>query len=212
MMADWPAESRAWADVHTDALASGLTPADYSAGHPWYYLLGGEPLTPAQIEANARQSARDHIETSDVTTCGVRRAISKAKDQDKQERILRRIIADNTADAVTGAPIHLKQQDWLAGWKDGTQPECNGPFNNVIDAVHLTHNHLSYYFRNIATATLLLAEIGATADMFGRAALTTAAVNAQTVAKRAAAPLQGDATPCNVGLFDDTARNQLELF
>ena len=30
-------------------MSASLSPSDYSPGHPWYYVLGGQPLMPRQI-------------------------------------------------------------------------------------------------------------------------------------------------------------------
>ena len=36
-------------------MSASLSPSDYSIGHPWYYVRGGQPLTPKQILEEVRE-------------------------------------------------------------------------------------------------------------------------------------------------------------
>lgn len=59
-------------------MSAPLSPSDYSNGHPWYYVRGGQPLTPKQILAEVREEGyrgynRDEIALA-ASRCEPRRS------------------------------------------------------------------------------------------------------------------------------------------
>ncbi len=59
-------------------MSASLSPSDYSIGHPWYYVRGGQPLTPKQILEEVREEGyrgynRDEIALA-ASRCEPRRS------------------------------------------------------------------------------------------------------------------------------------------
>lgn len=59
-------------------MSAPLSPSDYSNGHPWYYVRGGQPLTPKQILEEVREEGyrgynRDEIALA-ASRCEPRRS------------------------------------------------------------------------------------------------------------------------------------------
>jgi hypothetical protein len=130
----------------------------YLPGHPWFYHLGGRPLTFKQIRENVRRSGYRGYKAEDIAAID-----RKAEPQRSAElrRLRARFLAELKADISRYREV-IRDLRWYreSGAQDCTAACCN----DVHVAVSLKHNHLYNDFGHLILLDDLLTRQG---DLFG---------------------------------------------
>ncbi|MGH1464120.1 MAG: hypothetical protein ACRBBQ_02050 [Cognatishimia sp.] len=135
---------------------SNLTHRGYGAGHPWYYLLGGDIPTPKDIRA--------HVLVGNYAGY-LEQLISEAdgKPEPKRSKVLAdlrgKIVAELDADLSRYRSCARDLRSWreMIGWADPLQ--CD----DAHTAISLKFNHIVNGFANLRT----LDNLPSQGDLFG---------------------------------------------
>ena len=137
---------------------SSLTYNDYSAGHPWYYFLGGKILMPKQILEQTRASGYKGYLADDTAAVDQKTEPTRSdKLRQLRAEIFDKIKADLSRYRQCAFALHR-------------HPKIEFPITKVIscDDVHqaicLKHNHLVNGFAHLIYIDELLSKQG---DLFG---------------------------------------------
>lgn len=108
----------------------------YSAGHPWYYVLGGPVLSPKQIAVNTKASGYKGCQADDIQ-----------KASDKQLRKIRRdVLQKYRRDLSQYRQAALLLHRFRSENPDAIhKPECE----YVHTVIFLKHNHLCNVFAHL---------------------------------------------------------------
>jgi hypothetical protein len=130
----------------------------YHPGHPWYYHLGGRPLTLKQIRENVLWSGYRGYKAGDIAAIG-----RKAEPQRSAE--LRRLRARFLAELKDDISRYRDVARNLRRYREGGSEDCTAVCcNNVHVAVSLKHNHIYNDFGHMILLDELLNRQG---DLFG---------------------------------------------
>jgi hypothetical protein len=137
---------------------SSLTAANYSAGHPWYYFLGGTILTPRQILEDTRTSGYKGYLRDDIA------AIDKKSEPIRSDK-LRQIRAE-TIKKLKSDLSRYRQCALQLHRHSKTELPINAVMscNDIHTAISLKHNHLVNGFAHLITVDDLFNRQG---DLFG---------------------------------------------
>ncbi|MCP1469498.1 hypothetical protein J3E64_001173 [Sphingobium sp. OAS761] len=121
----------------------------YSAGHPWYYVLGGKPPYPHQIMAEVQQRGYGGYLASEI-------ARMDALPEPKRSQALRsariKALADYRADLSRYREVVRALHRHRANHPHEEGPRCAG----VHQSVSLKHNHLFNDLAHLRTLAVLL--------------------------------------------------------
>lgn len=129
-----------------------LEKTGYEPGHPWYYLLGGKPLTPKEILEATRHSgyrgyAQERIAALDKLV-EPKRSQSLRAQRDKYRSDLRRDIRRYRA-------CIRELRNTVTIIRDGESPI---EWNDVYTALSLKHNHMVNNFGHLILLEELLSK------------------------------------------------------
>lgn len=129
----------------------------YSAGHPWYYLLGGKAPSPKQIREATRQSGYEGYARSDIHVADKKpepqRSASLRQFREKFEADLKQDLRCYRQMALT---LHRYRQQHVTP----QTPVCS---DDIHMAMSLKHNHLVNGFAHLILIDNLLNQQG---DLF----------------------------------------------
>lgn len=116
----------------------------YSAGHPWYYLLGGLVLSPNAIRAS--------VENGEYDGCLARHICElSGKPEPQRSKALRdmraQIVADLRADLSRYRECVRQLRTWRAANAETGAPKCE----DIHTTISLKHNHIVNDLANLRT-------------------------------------------------------------
>jgi hypothetical protein len=130
----------------------------YRPGHPWYYYLGGAPLSLKRIRENVRASGYRGYLAEDIAAID-----RKAEPQRSAE--LRRLRTRFMADLKNDVSRYRQVVRNLSRYRQSGQSDCTFAIcNDVHVAISLKHNHLYNDFGHLILLDDLLNRQG---DLFG---------------------------------------------
>lgn len=130
----------------------------YLPGHPWFYHLGGRPLTLKQIRESVRRSGYRGYKAGDIAAIG-----RKAEPQRSAE--LRRLRAHVLAELNDDISRYREVVRDLRRYRESRAQDCTAACcNDVHVAASLKHNHLYNDFGHLILLDDLLTRQG---DLFG---------------------------------------------
>ena len=134
------------------------THGGYSAGHPWYYLLGGVVLSPKQIREATRQSSYQGYARNDIHA-------ADRKAEPKRSATLRQYREKFEADLKQDLRFYRRMALTLHRYRKqrgiAETPVCS---DDIHMAMSLKHNHLVNGFAHLILIDELLNQQG---DLFG---------------------------------------------
>lgn len=134
------------------------THCGYSAGHPWYYLLGGAVLTPKQIKEKVRRSGYGGYLTDYI-------AAADKKPEPQRSQALKQFRARAFAELKRDINGYRRRAFELHRYRAANdipdRPSCCADIHTNIS---LKHNHLVNDFAHLITIDALLEVQG---DLFG---------------------------------------------
>lgn len=133
---------------------STLTYQDYSAGHPWYYFLGGKVLTPKQILEATRQSGYQGYRRDEIT---------QAADLCKPQRSAKlRAIRDEAIQGLESDLTRYRQLALALHRHGRTRPILHRvtACDDIHTNISLKYNHLVNGFAHLLAIDDLLSQQG----------------------------------------------------
>jgi len=129
----------------------------YSAGHPWYYNLGGKVLSPKQILESVRASGYQGYRREDIEAAAAleepRRSHALRAQRDQAMRDLARNLSGYRARA-------RELRNYREEQPEPREPACSDIHTNIS----LKHNHL---FNDFAHLIILEEHLARQPDLFG---------------------------------------------
>ncbi|AKO96677.1 hypothetical protein MALG_01493 [Marinovum algicola DG 898] len=129
----------------------------YSAGHPWYYRLGGPIPTPKQIKADVHADDYRGYMAGDIDAAA-------AKSEPQRSEALRAMRDQVLADMRCDLKIYRDCARELRGFRNAKAEDDRPLTCNVYTAISLKTSHLINGFANLRTIYDALSVQG---DLFG---------------------------------------------
>lgn len=123
----------------------------YSAGHPWYYRLGGAVLYPKQIREEAR--SRGYRGCSEA-----RIEAADQKAEPNRSEALRKLQARAKDDLVSDLGMYRKGALKLYRVRQGLESDSESICDNVHMMMALKHNHIYNDFAHLLYIDELLSQ------------------------------------------------------